>query len=172
MFECSSVRDDFFLFGDNTAARPVPTRHAHSLVHVPSHTSLLLYSHLPSLAPRVDVSTRVVTYALLYSHLPSLAPSLETHHSVERPRMCLRVCALVDRRGRRAQCVLGLDQGPASGCAALLRGFLRGLSRTLCSTTLARSSCVMANASRHTRPWRGAAGALAKMAPPSLLPLV
>ena len=109
------------------------------------------------------------------THLPSLVPSLETHHGVERPRMCLLVCARASWRVRVVAehlGVLGLDQGAASGFAALLRGFLRGLSMTLWAMTLAHSSSVILNASRHTRPWRGAAGALAKMAPPSLLPLV
>ena len=86
--------------------------------------------------------------------------------------MCLLVCARASWRVRVVAehlGVLGLDQGAASGFAALLRGFLRGLSMTLWAMTLAHSSSVILNASRHTRPWRGAAGALAKMIHPAQL---
>jgi hypothetical protein len=109
LFEC--WRQILLILGDNTASRPDPTRHTHSNAHPLSQTC-----------------------TLVLKHLPSLAPSLETHRA-KGDHACYSAYVRVHQRGKRVPGFLGLDQGAASGFAALLRGFLRGLSPTLWSST-------------------------------------
>ena len=133
---CVHRLGDFFFFGDNTAARPVPTRHAHSPAHVPSHTSLLLYSSTLARAVPRDAPRRRETAHVSPRMCACIAAREGGRRAPWRPRSrtgrSVRICSPLARLLARA-----LDDALGHDFGALL---LRDLERVAPHPTLARRS--------------------------------